>query len=119
MTMLEASYHAQLSTNLAWTQKVLDLILIGQAIAVLASLIVIILSYLSQTKQVKMLKGLIPICSKCKKVRDDKGYWSQVETYIHEHSLADFSHGLCPECLTEIYSDFENQTEPKTDIDKF
>lgn len=48
--------------------------------------------------EVKQLSGILPICSYCKKVRDDKGYWSQVEAYIQSHSEARFSHGMCPEC---------------------
>jgi uncharacterized membrane protein YhdT len=56
--------------------------------------------------QVKVLSGLLPICAHCKKVRDDKGYWSQIETYISMHSEADFSHGYCPECEQKVYSDF-------------
>ncbi|MFC1489466.1 PAS domain S-box protein, partial [Thermodesulfobacteriota bacterium] len=48
--------------------------------------------------EVKRLSGLLPICASCKKIRDDKGYWNQIETYIHEHSEAEFSHGICPEC---------------------
>ena len=48
--------------------------------------------------EVKTLSGLLPICAKCKKVRDDKGYWSQIETYVAQHTMASFSHGLCPEC---------------------
>jgi len=50
-------------------------------------------------EHVKTLHGLLPICAWCKRVRDDKGYWSQVETYIRAHSEADFTHGICPECL--------------------
>jgi hypothetical protein len=57
--------------------------------------------------KVKMLSGLLPICSACKKIRDDKGYWSQIEEYIREHSEADFSHGICPECARELYPDME------------
>lgn len=53
--------------------------------------------------EVKTLSGLIPICAQCKKVRDDKGYWSQIESYIHEHSDADFSHGICPDCAEYLY----------------
>jgi hypothetical protein len=49
--------------------------------------------------QVRMLSGLLPICAWCKKIRDDNGYWNQVETYIRERSEADFSHGTCPECV--------------------
>jgi len=52
---------------------------------------------------VKTLKGFIPICAKCKKVRDDQGYWSQIEKYISEHSEALISHGICPECSEELY----------------
>jgi PAS domain S-box-containing protein len=49
--------------------------------------------------RIKTLTGLIPICAWCKKIRDDKGYWKKVETYIREHSDASFTHGICPECL--------------------
>lgn len=49
--------------------------------------------------KIKVLSGLLPICSWCKKVRDDKGYWNQIESYIHERSEADFSHSICPECM--------------------
>ena len=54
---------------------------------------------------VKLLSGLLPICSACKKIRDDKGYWSQVENYVEEHSEATFTHGLCPDCLKTLYPD--------------
>lgn len=53
--------------------------------------------------KVKLLSGLLPICSHCKKVRDDKGYWNQIESYIDEHSEARFSHGICPDCVKELY----------------
>jgi PAS domain S-box-containing protein len=49
------------------------------------------------------LSGLLPICASCKKIRDDQGYWSQIETYISEHSAAQFSHGICPECGEQLY----------------
>jgi PAS domain S-box-containing protein len=52
---------------------------------------------------VKTLRGLIPICASCKKIRDDKGYWSQVEVYVRDRSEAQFSHGICPECRLKIY----------------
>ena len=48
--------------------------------------------------KVKTLSGLLPICASCKKIRDDKGYWTQIESYIRVHSEADFSHGFCPDC---------------------
>jgi MASE6 len=53
--------------------------------------------------QVKALSGLLPICAACKKIRDDQGYWNQIESYIHAHSEARFSHGICPDCLHELY----------------
>ncbi len=58
-------------------------------------------------ENIKTLKGLLPICAKCKKIRDDKGYWSQIEGYIETHSDALFSHGMCPECEAVLYGDQE------------
>jgi PAS domain S-box-containing protein len=55
---------------------------------------------------VRQLNGLLPICSFCKRIRDDRGYWEQVEVYIRDHSQATFSHGLCPECMKAHYPDF-------------
>ncbi len=55
---------------------------------------------------IKTLKGLIPICANCKKIRDDEGYWQDVAVYVRDHSEAEFSHGLCPDCVKELYSDF-------------
>ncbi len=56
--------------------------------------------------QVKVLRGILPICANCKKIRDDQGYWKQVETYIRDHSEADFSHSICPECAKILYPEF-------------
>ncbi len=53
--------------------------------------------------EVKTLKGILPICASCKKIRDDKGYWRQIEAYIRDHSEAEFSHGLCPDCAKKLY----------------
>jgi hypothetical protein len=67
--------------------------------------------------EVKKLSGLLPMCAKCKKIRDDEGYWQQVETYIQEHTDAKFSHGLCPACLDETYGDkkwYQKKKEKKT-----
>ena len=52
---------------------------------------------------VKKLQGLLPICASCKKIRDDDGYWQQIESYISDHSDAEFSHGICPECMIKLY----------------
>lgn len=55
--------------------------------------------------EVKTLRGCLPICSHCKKIRDDKGYWNRIESYLTEHSDAEFSHGICPDCMKEHYPD--------------
>ena len=59
--------------------------------------------------QIKTLRGIVPICAGCKKIRDDKGYWEQVESYVTKHSHAQFSHGLCPECLPKYFPDGETE----------
>lgn len=56
--------------------------------------------------KVRTLSGMLPICSSCKKIRDDQGYWNQIETYIRRHSEAEFSHGICPECAKKLYPDW-------------
>ena len=53
--------------------------------------------------EIKQLQGIIPICASCKQIRDDKGAWNQIEQYISEHSEAQFSHGICPECMEKLY----------------
>jgi hypothetical protein len=55
--------------------------------------------------EVKTLNGLLPICASCKKIRDDQGYWQEVEQYIGSRTDADFSHGLCPECFKKLFPD--------------
>jgi hypothetical protein len=55
--------------------------------------------------EVKRLSGFLPICASCKKIRNDQGYWEQIETYIRNHSEAEFTHSLCPECVPKIYPD--------------
>ena len=69
-------------------------------------------------ENVKTLSGMLPICASCKKIRDDKGYWHQVEEYIHEHSNAQFSHGLCPSCFKKMYPEFEEMKKKKIKSDK-
>jgi len=55
---------------------------------------------------VKTLSGMLPICANCKKIRDDKGYWTRIESYISQHSQAVFSHGICPDCAKKLYPDY-------------
>jgi phosphoserine phosphatase RsbU/P len=61
--------------------------------------------------EIKTLRGIVPICSCCKKIRDDQGYWKQVEVYVRDHSEAKFSHGICPECIKRIYSEFAEHAD--------
>ena len=67
--------------------------------------------------EVKKLSGFLPICASCKKIRDDQGYWNQIEEYISDHSEAQFSHGICPDCARklypELYQDHEDDTPMK------
>ena len=58
--------------------------------------------------EIKTLQGILPICANCKKIRDDEGYWKQVEIYIEEHSNAEFTHGICPECMKKLYPEYSN-----------
>jgi len=68
--------------------------------------------------EIKTLKGLIPICSTCKKIRDDKGFWNNLEAHIQKHSHATFSHGICPDCADEMYGKEDWYNEVKTKISK-
>ena len=70
------------------------------------SLIYLILELKEALSQVKTLSGLLPICASCKKIRNDKGYWEQMEMYIRDHSEADFSRGICPECAERLYPQY-------------
>ncbi len=56
--------------------------------------------------RIKVLSGLLPICASCKRIRDAQGHWQQLEVYIHDHSDAEFSHGICPDCAQRLYPEF-------------
>jgi hypothetical protein len=60
--------------------------------------------------EIKRLRGILPICAACKKIRDDQGYWHQVEMYLHEHSDVEFSHSICPDCARKLYPDFSEES---------
>lgn len=66
-----------------------------------------------KTSDIKKLSGLLPICASCKKIRDDHGYWQQVEEYLEEHSDAQFSHGICPDCVEKLYPDLAQKIKEK------
>ena len=62
-------------------------------------------------KEIRNLKGILPICSSCKKIRDDKGYWQQLEVYVRNHSEADFTHGYCPECYERAMEKIDDSND--------
>lgn len=62
----------------------------------------------ASNREIRILQGILPICSHCKKIRDDDGNWLQFESYVRDHSDADFSHGLCPECRAQLYPEFSD-----------
>jgi len=66
----------------------------------------------SALASIRTLGELLPICASCKKIRDDRGYWSQIEEYISEHSETSFSHGMCPDCMSRLYPEFVTGTHP-------
>jgi hypothetical protein len=74
----------------------------------------LIVELMDALSKVKTLSGLLPICSYCKKIRDDKGYWNQIESYIHEHSEAEFSHSICQECAKKYYPDMDLYSDEQT-----
>ena len=63
--------------------------------------------------EVRTLKGIVPICANCKNVRDDQGYWNRVESYLNEHTEADFTHAVCPDCMKRLYPQFERDSDVK------
>ena len=91
-------------------------VLANRSLALFAIWVVAILSIQRKTiyeekekalSEVATLSGLLPICASCKNVKDDKGYWNQIESYIKEHSDAEFSHGYCPDCVKKLFPDLE------------
>jgi len=64
-------------------------------------------------EEVNLLSGFLPICASCKKIRDDKGYWNQIESYLSSHSGMEFSHGICPECAEKLYPDYYKRISEK------
>jgi sigma-B regulation protein RsbU (phosphoserine phosphatase) len=63
--------------------------------------------------EVRTLKGIVPICANCKNVRDDQGYWNRVESYLNEHTEADFTHAVCPDCMKRLYPQFDTDSDVK------
>ena len=67
--------------------------------------------------KIKTLDGLLPICANCKKIRDDKGYWQQVEQYVRNHTQAEFTHGLCPDCTQKLYPEIADRIKARREKD--
>lgn len=91
-------------------------VLANRTLALFAIWVVAILSTQRRTfyeekekalEEIKTLKGFLPICASCKKIRDDQGYWNQIESYIRDHSEAEFSHSICPECAKTLYPNID------------
>jgi hypothetical protein len=91
-------------------------VLANRSLALFAIWVVAIISVQRRTlheekekalQDVKILSGFLPICVSCKKIRDDRGYWNQIESYIRDHSEAQFSHGICPDCEKKLYPDLD------------
>jgi hypothetical protein len=89
----------QLKTMQALSRQVMTLLELRRVSARLADAL----------DQVKTLQGLLPICAWCKRIRDDKGYWDQIEAYFHKHTGADFTHGICPQCLEKTHAEWEQK----------
>ena len=69
----------------------------------------IIIQLQNALEEVKTLKGIVPICAVCKNIRNDEGFWQKVETFIQEHSEAEFSHGICPDCIRKYYPEYSDK----------
>lgn len=80
-------------------------VLLNRALAIFAVWVTAVLSirYRKSRQQLKALRGYLPICAACKKIRDDDGFWNQLETYINERSEATFTHSMCPDCIKSHY----------------
>ena len=66
-------------------------------------------------EEAKILRGILPICASCKKIRDDAGFWKQIEMYISEHSEVKFTHGICPECARKVYAEINHLKKDNQD----
>lgn len=74
------------------------------------------LEFIRSDKQVEQLSGLLPICAKCKKIRDDSGYWENLERYLADHTALHISHSICPDCMADLYPDLEFKENASTDL---
>jgi len=95
------------STPLNWRESLFESIMI----ALLGTVIINCTNKLF--RRMKYLEGILPVCSSCKKIRDDKGHWHQIESFIRDRSEAEFSHSICPECAKKLYPEFNSYKKEK------
>ena len=98
------------------TRKIFATLMVNLGICALITVVVLVLVYLSfdsYQKRIETLRGIVPICSYCKQIRDDKGYWNQVDAYIAEHTEAEFSHGICPACMAKFHPEDADENDEK------
>jgi hypothetical protein len=101
--------HGRTATLLLWSSQI-GLVLLGWGLAHPR-----IHRLAEARREIRALEGMIPICAHCKKVRNDKGYWEQVEGYLTRRKLALFSHGICPDCLEEVRREVASLTPPRSE----
>lgn len=88
------------------TEIVFFLVFLALILLFMAKIVRLNESLRKALSEVRTLRGFLPICSSCKKIRDDSGYWNRIETYIRQHSDAEFSHSICPDCAAKLYTDY-------------
>ena len=88
-------------TQTNWREALLETVIIS----IFGIVIIYITARLFQN--MKYLEGILPVCASCKRIRDDKGNWNQIEAYVRDRSEAEFSHGICPECAKKLYPEFD------------
>ncbi len=105
---LESMYFSRLRESSRGGWSMLSAAVAGLALATLAASAAVAWVLRTHVREIRLLRGLIPICSHCKKVRDEHGVWKPVEVYVRSRSGAEFTHGLCPDCLHELYPGHED-----------
>jgi hypothetical protein len=110
LSQLEATLHSRLRATQRQVKRRIQWVLLFQVTALLGGSALVLAAFRTQARQVQELRGLVPICSNCKKIRDDKGYWDRVESYFHTHGGLEFTHGICPDCEEALYPDLKEES---------
>jgi hypothetical protein len=101
MTVFETGKHLFFMNITMWESHLLTIVFSAVVATITSYFVVDKIQSLNQ--KVETLSGILPICASCKNIRDDKGHWNQIESYISKHSETKFSHGICPVCLKKLY----------------